>query len=120
MMLTKMVVFSVVVLASQLASAQGRILEPSAGKNASVELYDVPGAEQPFKKIAAEQAGFPLAVLAVEGGYRQVRIGGETVWLKSVQMRIEKEAGGGVVCPMGALASTRPTLGVASAAKGCP
>lgn len=78
-------------LAAPAAWAQGKVLGPSPSSRGVLDLFEQPGG-QPSRQIKAGEAGLPLPIEGSQAGYHAVTIEGHKYWLRSAQVRIERQA----------------------------
>lgn len=72
-----------------IAAEQITSLTPSS--RTEIELFNKPGAAQSVKTITASDMAFPVSVQAHESGFLKVNIEGKPYWLKSTQVRIQRD-----------------------------
>lgn len=72
-----------------LASEQITALTPSS--RVEIELFSKPGAAQSVKIIAVSDIAFPVNVQAHENGFIKVNVEGKSYWLKSSQVRLQRD-----------------------------
>ena len=77
------------------ALAQGKVVAPSPSSLASLDLYDQPGAAVAVRQLSVAEAGLPLTIQATRTGYHQVAIGGQTYWLRGLQVRVSRDSTAG-------------------------
>ena len=54
-------------------------------------MFNKAGAAQSVKTMPASEISFPLNVQASEGGFLKVNVEGKGYWLKSTQVRIQRD-----------------------------
>lgn len=75
--------------ASAIGAEQITSLSPSS--RTEIELFNKAGAAQSVKTVAVSDMSFPVNVQAHESGFLKVTVEGKTYWLKSTQVRIQRD-----------------------------
>ena len=84
------VVLSLFTLAfNAFAAEQITALSPSS--RTEIELFTKAGAPQSVKTLSASDMPFPVSVQTQEAGFLKVAVEGKTYWLKSTQVRIQRD-----------------------------
>lgn len=77
------------VTANTFAAEQITALTPSS--RAEIDLYAKPGASDSVKTVAVSDLTFPVNVQDHESGFLKVTLAGKSYWLKSTQVRIQRD-----------------------------
>ncbi len=72
------------------AFAQSLIIGTSPSSLKKIDLYSQPQTGSVLKSVAPSEVPLPLNVLASESGFYQVDLSGEKYWLKSSQVRVQR------------------------------
>ena len=75
--------------ASAIGAEQITSLSPSS--RTEIELFNKAGAAQSVRTIPATEISFPVNVQASESGFLKVNVEGKSYWLKSTQVRIQRD-----------------------------
>ncbi|MEW7847819.1 hypothetical protein AB2N08_03875 [Massilia aurea] len=118
MNIVKLTLLASIALTSVAAMAQQTIVAASPASSVSFDLYPTPDASQSPREIKVSEAGLPLPVLARQGGFLKVDIGGQPVWIRSAKVRVSRTstANCGALASHAALKPTASTPGAADVA----
>ena len=81
---------ALVFLAANVFCAE-QITSLSPSSRTEIELFNKAGAAQSVKTIPVSEISFPVNVQANESGFLKVNVEGKTYWLKSTQVRIQRD-----------------------------
>ncbi len=85
-----LIAISLVTLAiNAVAAEQITALSPST--RTEIELFNKAGGAQSVKTLSASDMPFPVSVQAQEAGFLKVAVEGKTYWIKSTQVRIQRD-----------------------------
>lgn len=87
----KYILAACLVLLSANAISAEQITALSPSSRVEIELFSKPGAAQSAKTVAVSDLSFPVGVMAQENGFLKVNVEGKTYWLKSTQVRIQRD-----------------------------
>ena len=115
MKLARLILLFPFAFASTPAVAQDKIVAPTPGSSATLDLYDAPDAARLSRQIKVGDAGLPLTVQAKEAGFYKVDIGGQSYWMRSAKVRVSR--GSTANCGALAMGSSGPTASTPGAGK---
>lgn len=72
------------------AFAQSMIIGTSPSSLKKIDLYSQPQTGSVLKSVTPNEVSLPLNVLASDAGFYQVDIAGAKYWLKSSQVRVQR------------------------------
>jgi len=82
---------SIFAISTTYVSSAEQITSLSPSSRSEIELFNKAGAAQSVKTIPASEISFPVTVQANESGFLKVNVEGKGYWLKSTQVRIQRD-----------------------------
>ncbi|MDE2599221.1 MAG: hypothetical protein KGL40_06320 [Rhodocyclaceae bacterium] len=86
-------IFGLALLLTTSSALADAIVEASPRSRETLDLYTQPNGTE-SKPVATSDLPMPLPILATQAGFYKVSLSGKEVWLRSMQVRVKRDAAG--------------------------